>query len=45
MTYDDYWPLIQQAMEQGRGPLLYEDPAAWAITRGNHQGHAPNTSP
>ena len=38
MTYDDYWPLIQEAMEQGRGQLLYEDPAAWAITRGTTKG-------
>ena len=40
MTYDDYWPLIQEAMEQGRGPLLYEDPTAWAITRGTTKGNS-----
>jgi hypothetical protein len=39
-TYDGYWPRIEQAMEAGRGTLLYEDPAAWAITRGTTKGES-----
>jgi len=38
ITYEGYLPLVQQAMESGRGPLLYEDPLAWAITRGTTKG-------
>jgi hypothetical protein len=37
-TYDGYWPRIEQSMAVGRGTLLYEDPAAWAITRGTTKG-------
>ncbi len=39
-TYDGYWPRIEQAMETGRGSLLYEDPVAWAITRGTTKGES-----
>lgn len=38
MTYLDYWPLLEMAFEDGRGTLLYEDPLAWAITRGTTSG-------
>ena len=37
-TYEGYSPRIQQAMRDGRGALLYEDPVAWAITRGTTKG-------
>jgi hypothetical protein len=39
-TYDGYWPRIEQAMAEGRGTLLYEDPVAWAITRGTTKGES-----
>jgi hypothetical protein len=39
-TYDGYWPRIEQSMAAGRGTLLYEDPVAWAITRGTTKGES-----
>ena len=39
-TYDGYWSRIEQAMTMGRGTLLYEDPVAWAITRGTTKGES-----
>lgn len=39
-AYEGYLPLINEAMETGRGPLLYEDPLAWAITRGTTKGES-----
>jgi len=34
MTYDDYKPLIQCVMAGDMEMVLYEEPVAWAITRG-----------
>jgi hypothetical protein len=39
-SYEGYLPLLQKAMKEGRGPLLYEDPIAWAITRGTTKGES-----
>ncbi len=39
-TYDGYRPRIEQAMVDNRGTLLYEDPLAWAITRGTTKGES-----
>ena len=39
-SYEGYLPYLKQAMMEGRGPLLYEDPLAWAITRGTTKGES-----
>lgn len=39
-TYEGYLPFIQAAMQSGRGALLYEEPLAWAITRGTTKGES-----
>ena len=39
-TYEDFRPLIQQAMAGNRGALLWEEPEGWAITRGTTQGES-----
>jgi hypothetical protein len=38
MTYESYWPLIEQAMQGQTSELLWEDPIGWAITRGTTKG-------
>lgn len=39
-TYDGYRWRIEKAMVDNRGTLLYEDPLAWAITRGTTKGES-----